>query len=125
MDSITYISEKVGDKNINELTDMPINEIKKYLDNLELSKKGLNLIAPKTEQEIKAYKAIQNAHNNIIQKVNAWDQNKKQIDAIEVLEKADKSKPLTFCWHISVYPKQHFSPPNRQPSSLRKSTVQK
>ncbi len=29
---------KVGDKNINELTDMPINKIKKYLNNLELSK---------------------------------------------------------------------------------------
>lgn len=33
------LAVKVGDKNINELTDMPINEIKKYLDNLELSKK--------------------------------------------------------------------------------------
>ncbi len=29
---------KVGDKNINELTDMPINKIKKYLNNLVLSK---------------------------------------------------------------------------------------
>ena len=33
------LSVKVGDKNINELTDMPINKIKKYLSNLELSKK--------------------------------------------------------------------------------------
>ena len=33
------LSVKVGDKNINELTDMPINKIKKYLANLELSKK--------------------------------------------------------------------------------------
>ena len=30
---------KVGDKNINELTDMPITKIKSYLENLELSKK--------------------------------------------------------------------------------------
>lgn len=29
---------KVGDKNINELTDMPINKIKEYLNNLELNK---------------------------------------------------------------------------------------
>ena len=33
------LSIKVGDKNINELTDMPINKIKEYLENLELSKK--------------------------------------------------------------------------------------
>lgn len=33
------LSVKVGDKNINELTDMPINKIKNYLENLELSKK--------------------------------------------------------------------------------------
>ena len=33
------LSIKVGDKNINELTDMPINKIKEYLANLQLSKK--------------------------------------------------------------------------------------
>ena len=33
------LAVKVGDKNINELTDMPINEIKKYLENLQLTKK--------------------------------------------------------------------------------------
>ena len=33
------LSVKVGDKNINELTDMPINKIKEYLSNLQLSKK--------------------------------------------------------------------------------------
>ncbi len=33
------LSVKVGDKNINELTDMPINKIKDYLGNLALSKK--------------------------------------------------------------------------------------
>ena len=32
------LSIKIGDKNINELTDMPINEIKKYLNNLELDR---------------------------------------------------------------------------------------
>ncbi len=33
------LSIKVGDKNINELTDMPITKIKKYLENLDLNKK--------------------------------------------------------------------------------------
>ena len=33
------LSIKVGDKNINELTDMPITKIKSYLENLELNKK--------------------------------------------------------------------------------------
>ena len=33
------LSIKVGDKNINELTDMPINRTKEYLQNLELNKK--------------------------------------------------------------------------------------
>ena len=32
------LSIKVGDKNINELTDMPINKIKEYLNSLELNK---------------------------------------------------------------------------------------
>ena len=31
------LSIKVGDKNINELTDMPINKIRDYLKNLELT----------------------------------------------------------------------------------------
>lgn len=33
------LSVKVGNKNINELTNMPINKIKEYLSNLQLSKK--------------------------------------------------------------------------------------
>ncbi len=41
----------VGDKNINELTDMPINEIKKYLGNLELSKKD-KMIADQIFKEL-------------------------------------------------------------------------
>ena len=32
------LSIKIGDKNINELTDMPINKIKEFLNNLELDK---------------------------------------------------------------------------------------
>ena len=32
------LSIKIGDKNINELTDMPINKIKEYLNKIELTK---------------------------------------------------------------------------------------
>jgi len=59
---------------------------------LNLSKKGLNLVAPKSEQEIKAYKAIQDSHSRIIQKVNTWDSNKKQYDALEALAKTDLAR---------------------------------
>lgn len=45
------LSVKVGDKNINELTDMPINEIKKYLENLDLSKKD-RMIADQIFREL-------------------------------------------------------------------------
>ena len=49
------LSIKVGDKNINELTDMPINKIKEYLLNLELSKKDrmvADLIFKELEQRL-------------------------------------------------------------------------
>ena len=49
------LSIKVGDKNINELTDMPINKIKEYLGNLQLSKKGqmvADLIFRELEQRL-------------------------------------------------------------------------
>lgn len=45
------LAVKVGDKNINELTDMPINEIKKYLENLDLSKKD-RMIADQIFKEL-------------------------------------------------------------------------
>jgi len=45
------LSVKVGNKNINELTDMPINEIKKYLENLDLSKKD-RMIADQIFREL-------------------------------------------------------------------------
>ena len=49
------LSIKVGDKNINELTDMPINRIKEYLSSLELSKKDkmvADLIFRELEQRL-------------------------------------------------------------------------
>lgn len=49
------LSIKVGDKNINELTDMPINKIKEYLANLQLSKKDkmvADLIFRELEQRL-------------------------------------------------------------------------
>ena len=45
------LAVKVGDKNINELTDMPITEIKKYLENLPLSKKD-RMIADQIFREL-------------------------------------------------------------------------
>ena len=45
------LSVKVGDKNINELTDMPINKIKDYLNSLELSAKD-SMIADQIFKEL-------------------------------------------------------------------------
>lgn len=71
-----------------------MSDHKKVIDAyLGFSKGGLNITAPKSEQEINAYKAIQDAHSRIIQKVNTWDENKKQIDAINVLERTEMGKP--------------------------------
>jgi len=47
---------------------------------LELSRKGMNLVSPKTTQEILAYKAIQDAHAGIRQKVDVWNQQKSIYD---------------------------------------------
>ena len=45
------LSVKVGDKNINELTDMPINKIKEYLNSLELNNKD-KMIADQIFKEL-------------------------------------------------------------------------
>ena len=45
------LSVKVGDKNINELTDMPINKIKDYLNSLELNAKD-RMIADQIFKEL-------------------------------------------------------------------------
>ena len=45
------LSVKVGDKNINELTDMPIRKIKSYLENLSLNKKD-KMIAEQIFKEL-------------------------------------------------------------------------
>ena len=45
------LSVKMGDKNINELTDMPINKIKDYLNSLELSAKD-SMIADQIFKEL-------------------------------------------------------------------------
>lgn len=59
---------------------------------LELSKAGLNLTAPKTEREVTAFKAIQDSHNKIMQKVDVYDRNKKQFDVVMELEKQDLAR---------------------------------
>ena len=45
------LSVKVGDKNINELTDMPINKIKDYLNSLKLNNKD-KMIADQIFKEL-------------------------------------------------------------------------
>ncbi len=45
------LAVKVGDKNINELTDMPINKIKEYLNNLKLNNKD-RMIADQIFKEL-------------------------------------------------------------------------
>lgn len=60
---------------------------------LDLSKKGLNLTSPKTSQEILAFKAITDAQQKIMQKVDTWGQNKKTYDLVEEAIKQDASKP--------------------------------
>ena len=47
------LSIRVGDKNIKEITDLPINKLKEYLNNLELNKKD-RMIADVVLQEINA-----------------------------------------------------------------------
>lgn len=59
---------------------------------LDLSKMGLNLVAPKNESEIYAYKAIQKAHSDIIKKINAWEQNKSTVEAINKVREAEMGK---------------------------------
>ena len=46
------LAVKIGDKNINELTDMPINKIKEYLESLDLSVKD-KMIADQIFKELK------------------------------------------------------------------------
>jgi len=47
---------------------------------LYLSKKGLNLVSPRSTQELMAYKAINEEHSKIKQKVDTWQQQKSIYD---------------------------------------------
>jgi len=60
---------------------------------LALSKKGLNLMSPKTSQEIMAYKAITEAQQKIMQKVDVWGRNKDVYDLVTQAIKQDSLKP--------------------------------
>ncbi len=60
---------------------------------LEFSKKGLNLTSPKTSKEIMAFKAIQDAQNKIMQKVDTWGQNKQSYDLVNEAIKQDAMRP--------------------------------
>jgi len=47
---------------------------------LDISKKGLNLVSPRSTQELMAYKAINEEHAKIKQKVDTWQQQKSIYD---------------------------------------------
>lgn len=70
---------------------------------LELSKGGLNILSPKTEDEVKAYKAITEAQARVKQKVDVYDRNKKQYDAIQTLIQQDLSRTEPKLDHAATY----------------------
>jgi hypothetical protein len=60
---------------------------------LDLSRKGLNLVSPKTTQEIMAYKAVTDAHEKLKQKVDTWNTQKGVYDMVKKAIEADSAKP--------------------------------
>lgn len=60
---------------------------------LELSRKGMNLVSPKETNEILAYKAIQEAHQKLKMKVDAWNQQKGIYDMYSKAIEQDSAKP--------------------------------
>jgi len=57
---------------------------------LDLSKRGMNLVSPKTTQEIMAYKAINEAHQQLKQKADTWTTQKGVYDIyLKAIEKDD------------------------------------
>lgn len=61
---------------------------------LTLSRKGMNLVSPKTTQEIMAYKAIRDAHSAIKQKVDTWGQQKAIYDLYQKAIEQDSILPV-------------------------------
>ena len=61
---------------------------------LQLSRKGLNLVSPKTTQELMAYKAITDAHEQLKQKVDTWNTQKGMYDLIKKAIETDSAKPI-------------------------------
>ena len=60
---------------------------------MELSRNGMNLVSPKTTQEVMAYKAIQDAHAGIKQKVDTWNQQKGIYDLYTKAIEKDSTLP--------------------------------
>ena len=61
------LSIKIGDKNINDLTDMSINKIKDFLNNLELTKTQA-MIADMILKKVEVKKTFTVFHLNFLQK---------------------------------------------------------
>jgi len=60
---------------------------------LELSRKGLNLVSPKTTQELMAYKALSDEHQKLKQKVDMWNQQKGVYDLYSTAIQKDSALP--------------------------------
>jgi len=61
---------------------------------LDLSKKGLNLVSPRSTQELMAYKTINEEHAKIKQKVDTWQQQKSIYDLYMKAIEQDSLLPL-------------------------------
>ena len=60
---------------------------------MDLSKKGLNLTAPKTETEILAFKKLNEEHEKTKQLLDTWNRNKESVDLFNTMIKQDAAKP--------------------------------
>jgi hypothetical protein len=60
---------------------------------VELSRKGMNLMSPRTTDEVMAYKAIMDAHERVKQKADVWNQQKAVYDLIMKGIEEDSKQP--------------------------------
>lgn len=60
---------------------------------MELSRKGMNLVSPKTTNEILAYKAITKAYSELKQKADTWNQQKQIYDLLRTAIIKDQALP--------------------------------
>jgi hypothetical protein len=77
-------------KGFKEIMDDQDNVLNTFLD---LSRKGMNLMSPRTSDEAMMYKAITDAHSKIKQKVDTWNQQKNTYDMARKAIETDAQLP--------------------------------